>query len=870
MANLQTLRALVEEKNSNELARLLRDAELDAGTTKSERVESVVQGLLRGKIDFALFLRGFLANKLNIMAAMANIPELGQNKAYVMEGLVRWFLDTFEVGVTEESEQEDEFGEEWRSFAGQEYSQEFSSIVCFDQAEAVRNPRGYQQEAVDVLLRVVRKGASPKLLHVATGGGKTWIANDLIVELLRRRGGRVLWVTKDWQLLWQAARDVARRHQGYAEELRRLGGDGTLLHPMPKWRGGSGSIIYSSIQTFHQRSDKFKGDNKPTAVVWDECHWGEHGKLGRELLKWCNRKDIPVVGLTATPRKPSLSAFGEAVYSISFAELIEQKFLARPILVDPVQTGIDWTPRRTNPYSDFQLDSLKDLAINRARNRLIVQHYLKNEKKYGKAIFFACSIQHADLLAKQLCDEGIAARAVHSQLPGPENDRALAQLHRGEIKVLVNVAKLTHGVDIPDVRTIVLCRPTLSDILFSQMIGRGSRRDESSGKTSFYIVEFTDNLERFEDQLVTSKTFFEGVGDHLTSRSPFRSIGSRSPSYRGLTFDPHGAPTLVPANDPIREIRGLWFRQGQTFGIEFEITRPGKHVPYDEEWKRIAEILRQGLAASLGARVSQQVYLPGSETEKDCSLWNVEWDGSCGWEVTTRILQDRDGLAEVCQACSVLERVTRDLGLGLDVSTGTHVHLGWLGSNLRELKQAILLFRLFEPALATLVPPSRLVEFDGVRYKTSTPNRFCAPISKVFPSDILARVTSVQELMEIAAQEGNRYVTFNILPFMNYHTVEVRFHGGTLEAGKILPWLSLMMQILWSAGKARSIPETPDRIVIHPDGDILQLARTFLPVQQSPELLRWLEVRRGEIIRRWQSSPDLVGWVAFAKENRWL
>jgi len=45
-----------------------------------------------------------------------------------------------------------------------------------------------------------------------------------------------------------------------------------------------------------------------------------------------------------------------------------------------------------------------------------------------------------------------------------------------KVQVLVNVAKLTHGVYIPGVETIVLCRPTMSDRLFSQMIGRGAEK----------------------------------------------------------------------------------------------------------------------------------------------------------------------------------------------------------------------------------------------------------------------------------------------------------------------------------------------------------------------------------------------------------
>jgi ATP-dependent helicase IRC3 len=105
----------------------------------------------------------------------------------------------------------------------------------------------------------------------------------------------------------------------------------------------------------------------------------------------------------------------------------------------------------------------------------------------------------------------VRAAAIHSRVSHELRDARLDQIASGELEVLVNVALLTHGVDLPAVRSLFMVRPTASDILYSQMIGRGARKDAATGKTSFTIVEFTDNLERFEDVIVTAKRFLAGA-----------------------------------------------------------------------------------------------------------------------------------------------------------------------------------------------------------------------------------------------------------------------------------------------------------------------------------------------------------------------
>ncbi len=58
---------------------------------------------------------------------------------------------------------------------------------------------------------------------------------------------------------------------------------------------------------------------------------------------------------------------------------------------------------------------------------------------------------------------------------------------------------LTEGVDIPAVQTIFLARPTASEILLRQMIGRGLRGTKMGGTSTAYLVSFEDHWQEFDD-----------------------------------------------------------------------------------------------------------------------------------------------------------------------------------------------------------------------------------------------------------------------------------------------------------------------------------------------------------------------------------
>lgn len=69
----------------------------------------------------------------------------------------------------------------------------------------------------------------------------------------------------------------------------------------------------------------------------------------------------------------------------------------------------------------------------------------------------------------------------------------------GKYDVLVNVKMLTEGINVPDVKTVMITRQTTGPILFTQMVGRALRGRKAGGgveKDHANIVLFMDNWKR--------------------------------------------------------------------------------------------------------------------------------------------------------------------------------------------------------------------------------------------------------------------------------------------------------------------------------------------------------------------------------------
>ena len=149
-------------------------------------------------------------------------------------------------------------------------------------------------------------------------------------------------------------------------------------------------------------------------------------------------------------------------------------------VTDPADLSkIHW---RQGVYDTNELSNLYTIDQHNASRRLnaIVGAVEKYTTDISDVIGlgFCVSVKHAEFMADSFNSLGIKSVALSGQSPGEARSKAIEDLRAGELRFIFTVDIFNEGVDIPEVNTILLLRPTESVTIFLQQIGRGLRLTE--------------------------------------------------------------------------------------------------------------------------------------------------------------------------------------------------------------------------------------------------------------------------------------------------------------------------------------------------------------------------------------------------------
>lgn len=148
----------------------------------------------------------------------------------------------------------------------------------------------------------------------------------------------------------------------------------------------------------------------------------------------------------------------------------------------------DLTGVRTQA-GDYQQDDLSKAMDKSALVADVVDTWM--ERGRGRpTLCFAVDRAHAKNLQQKFVAAGVVAEYIDCNTPALERQAIAKRFHAGEVEIVCNVGVLVVGVDW-DVRAIILARPTKSEMLFVQMIGRGLRT--ADGKDDCLILDHSDN-----------------------------------------------------------------------------------------------------------------------------------------------------------------------------------------------------------------------------------------------------------------------------------------------------------------------------------------------------------------------------------------
>lgn len=347
------------------------------------------------------------------------------------------------------------------------------------------------QERVLEALSVAREvhAQHNNLVVAATGTGKTVIAALDYRRLSRDLPSRpsLLFVAHRQEILEQSLRK-------YREVL----GDGSFgeLYVGGR-RPTEWKHVFASIQSLSGASGRDVDVTSFDIVVIDEFHHAAASTYDSLLTRVSPQE---LLGLTATPeRSDSLDILrwfdGRPTYELRLWDALEQDLLC-PFhyygLADNTDLrDISWSG---GAYVQAELDNL--YTGDSARTRLILNAVRDHvaDPNSMRALGFCVSIKHAEYMAAEFTRQRIPSAAITASTPPEERRAAFSALRRGELKCLFSVDIFNEGLDIPDVDTLLMLRPTHSATVFLQQLGRGLRRAE--GKAVLTVLDFIGHQRR--------------------------------------------------------------------------------------------------------------------------------------------------------------------------------------------------------------------------------------------------------------------------------------------------------------------------------------------------------------------------------------
>ena len=497
-----------------------------------------------------------------------------------------------------------------------------------------QTPRRWQLAAVDAVSRAfgAPHRARRVLVSAATGTGKgTLLASLAVRAACKHPTARVLVLCHRKELLEDLQRRILATIRGLPPHLAASLTCGLVRAGD---NGARARIVVGSVQTLRPaRLAEVLAAGPPALVIVDEAHHAP-ARSYRDILAGVEAglgRPPHVLGLTATPWRMAKggqiadlsSAFDVHALSHGIVDAIREGDLVMPhgVRVD-LHMALDLSGVRLGAGGDYDEEELEKAVDVDARNEAIADDLAKVLGQ-RQSLVFAVSVAHAKRLAHALKARGVRAEAVwggtktHPLSPGAR-DALVSRFQRGDLQVLVSRDLLFEGFDAPAVELLACCRPTQSQTIGLQAVGRGLRTctfADGRIKTTCEIRDYCGFLDGLNLALTV------GLGEGAEEVQAAASSAPRSlepgdlcelvlPPSRGV-----GCVQRAAADDPI--VRVLW-----PDGEEVAHGRP--------ELRRVRPEAGMGPALPLVVRgqTETRVYLLPSAPEERASqrpwVWAVD------------------------------------------------------------------------------------------------------------------------------------------------------------------------------------------------------------------------------------------------------
>lgn len=497
--------------------------------------------------------------------------------------------------------------------------------------------RYYQRECVQTIIDNYQAGKSKMLIHMATGLGKTFTMVVLVKALLDSNICKKVLFVVDRRMLAQQAID-----DGFS--LIKDKYSSSWINSS-NFAANKQSIIHIVVIDTLENMYTAISPNMYDLLIVDECHRSIN--INRKLI--FDHFQCPRVGLTATPRISKAKAgasiaeedlaildtyrlfgceTGEPDYQFDMKRGIEEKFLAgyKPVELltylakEASESGITVQQvTESDSQQIIQLTTEKILNIEQFNRKYIstencmrIAEQLKaNSQRYEKMIVFGVSQAHCMELTKAInkvfnendTDGWRYAESVISENNEKANEllKARFKKHNQKPYILTSVDILSTGVDIPCVRYIAFAALTQSVGKYIQMLGRGTRLDEKTGKYSFTVLDFVGLCRAMEDngkgtnkpniKIATDLEFENNNSAGSQPKGRYFLIDNPDPANFIQRQEIHGDKITVIDNLPLEKARQIFEDELKNSQAPIIVSLKSRQADYQPSNEEIEQLL---------------------------------------------------------------------------------------------------------------------------------------------------------------------------------------------------------------------------------------------------------------------------------------
>lgn len=363
---------------------------------------------------------------------------------------------------------------------------------------ATINLRPYQDKAISEVREALAKYRRV-LFQSPTGSGKGVVLGT-IASLSHAKGKRILIACHRIEIVKQNIK-----------QAERMGIECAMISPKQR-NVPPEQASCAMVQTLQRRVQKDEWAEYLKSIdllMIDEAHIANFSWLFNYISDKCF-----VVGFSATPcrqgnAQPQLGLeYRALVTGVSIKELIAQGYLCKCKLYSidaPKLDDVEWDYAR----GDYALGQMAQKFKSRAKYVGAVDNYERicNDEK---CIVFCCSSEQTIEITKAFNERGIKAKYSltgtfdeDEEYSGDRNE-VLEEFRRNEFPVLVNLGLYCAGMDMPDIKAVILMFSTTSIVKLLQCLGRAARPHPSKNG-EFICLDFGGNHERlgrYEDDRV--------------------------------------------------------------------------------------------------------------------------------------------------------------------------------------------------------------------------------------------------------------------------------------------------------------------------------------------------------------------------------